>query len=235
MGKAAQEAYVANLRQWAAQAEPTEGAPLPFESRCAHPMVRKSAAAAMRTLRSLGCSNQSIRRLVVEIRRETTAAAAAKTWPTLIQDRNSLESVMHLAEELYLALGSLSFRARVELNAGYHDLFDNVVGKAYSSEAVADALAIQRDQLPALVDSTAYALSQMPRQGRRQSRPRLVAIVARCLASTGIRPGPSQTGRFHRACEAAFMLANVIPCSPSASIRAFIGKKRDGNRTFWQR
>ena len=238
------------MKEWGSALAPDEKdlEPLPFE----RPNVRKEiverAQAGLAYFESLGVSGATLEKLVRAIRLERTATARERNWPSLSEDKARLRQVLRYANALMSELESMSMRVEIALNSGYHESNEareeeaRAKGEHFDSDAI-DHVRLHEEQLPVLIFSATRALEHMPYQARPPSQVHLIDVVAKALQPLGIKPSKSVTSKFHRACEAAFCIANVEVQlagksrprrpSPTGSIRAYLAKRGRYSRFLW--
>lgn len=210
--------------EWAKLA-PSEARLLPFEQPGASTAERRRAADALRTLRELGFTNQGIQRLRLKLRQLAGVASVMNDWPTVGADRASLLTIKQQAVSLRQSLQGLYPMAAMQLAGRAHDLFDD--------ELLVDNIEAALSQL---MQAAQYAVEQMPAQGHPPSHQMFVFAVLRESEQLArpLKRSDSPKSRFHRACQAAFHLADVrrevkgqrLPVSPTAAIRAAMGNSR---------
>lgn len=205
-----------------------EVTPLPYQLATATAATRKRAAAALRALRKAGLPPSAVRGLLHRLAIERMRDAEAEAWPPGGQDRIALQDLLEQAVALRGALEGLSPKARMALNGGAHDQFDD-----------AELPQRQLGELSRLASACSGAMKYTPSQGRRRSHANIVAAVDVFTRPLGIQPSETRSSPFHRACAAAFTLAHIKQgaddgehwTAPTASIRAYLGsaaRRRDG-------
>ena len=222
--------------------------PLPFERPDASQEVIVRANNGLACLQSLGVQGAALDALMMEIRRERTSTGRERHWPSLADDKAYLRRIHGLASELCSALEAMSMRVEIALNSEYHD-----ANKATEEAARAegedidledfDHARMQEQQLPALIEATKRVLDRMPYQSRPFPQVHLIEVVAKALKPLDIAPSQSKASTFHRACAAAFDIANVqiqaagksrpTNPSPTGSIRSFMKKRGLHSRWVW--
>lgn len=222
--------------------------PLAFELPEATQKVRARADQGKEWFKGLGLSGVALSNLITEIRRERTATHRERLWPSLADDKAQLRRILRQAQALRSELGAMSMRIEIMLNSEYHESNKNREEKARTEGELFDSdeydhVRMQERQLPALIEAASDALAGMPYQARPFAQVHLVEVVAKALEPLGIKPSYSATSKFHRACEAAFDIANVLNQSvgksrprrpsPTGSIRAYMAKRGRNSRWTW--
>jgi hypothetical protein len=158
-------------------------------------VLRAAAARALRTLRRRLLDNQQIRELLNRLREEADFHAMTAAWPTVGEERKTLESAQGQALALANSLAGLSPRTTQYLTM-------HMVSAACGVEP-ASAMELAQT-LRALTSACDQVLAAMPAQSKRSSRVGIVAHVAAVVPSI---PVTDSKGHFHDICSAAFLLA----------------------------
>jgi hypothetical protein len=237
-------------RKWGSDIYPDESSldPLPFERLDARKEIIDRAKAGLAYFEAIGIGGNVLGKLCTDIRRERTVTKRVMGWPSLSDDKARLRQILHHARALNAELTAMSMRVEIALNSQYHESNETremearAKGEHINVEEF-DHFRLQEEELPVLIRAAGNSLRDMPYQARPLAQVHLVEVVAKALEPLGIKPSRSVTSKFHRACEAAFGIANVevrltgksrpSRPSPTGSIRAYMAKRGRHSRWMW--
>lgn len=171
-------------------------------------------SAALEELRECGLPEVTIGKLLGHLE-SSSPVRIVGCWPTVGEDRKTMEAAVTLANALATVLRDASTMAQ-----------SRFLTAAYQAE-IGHTPSELRRKLEFFAIGLQAQLRSMPKRSRTASRSDIVAALKAFGGDALGAPTTGPESKFYRACCAAFKLAG-ISTGPDAAIRAFI--RKDGSR-----